>query len=82
MTDQTTSPDDARGSVVRLARLIRDERERKGWSQRALARAAGLNHETLRRIESAQIDPRLSVALRLLNALDLVKRDTLSRICA
>jgi len=65
----------------RLAALVRDERRRRGWSQRNLAEAAGTNHEAVRRLESAQTDPRLTTVLRLLVALDLVRDDAvLSRI--
>lgn len=75
MTVRTT--EDQPPSVVRLAALVKTARERRGWSIRQLARQTGLSHATLARLENAQIDPRLSVVLRVLSSLDLVRKDTM-----
>jgi transcriptional regulator with XRE-family HTH domain len=50
---------------------IRQLRERKGVSLRALARSAGIGAATLSRIECGEANPRLSTLLRLADALDV-----------
>ena len=65
----------------RLAVQIRRARERKGLSQRNLAEMAGINRETLRRIEAGQHDPRWSVGVQLARLLDLpVQPDFFAKI--
>jgi transcriptional regulator with XRE-family HTH domain len=51
---------------VTSARLIRDARRRAGLSQRALARAAGVPHSTVARIELGLLSPRAETLERLL----------------
>ena len=48
------------------ARLIRNARRRAGLSQRALARAAGVPHSTVARIELGLLSPRAETLERLL----------------
>ena len=71
VNDTVTIPD----SVRRLAARIRRARAYKGWSLRNLAEYAGLNHESVRRIESGQTDPRWSVVTRLAKVLDITERE-------
>ena len=40
--------------VVRLADLIRDEREKRGWNKRRLAKEAGVDPSTITRIENGE----------------------------
>lgn len=44
-------------------------RERRGLSQRVLAKLSGVTHVTIARIESGVYDPRLSTLRRLAKAL-------------
>jgi transcriptional regulator with XRE-family HTH domain len=50
------------------ARLLAHARRRSGLSQRALARAAGLPHSTVARIELGRLSPRTDTLERLLRA--------------
>ncbi len=54
-----------------LARIIRDRRMEKGWSQADLAARAGLAQPSLSNIERAQVSLSFDTLLRLLGALDL-----------
>lgn len=49
-------------------RLVAYARRRAGLSQRALARAAGVPHSTVARIELGQLSPRADTLERLLRA--------------
>jgi transcriptional regulator with XRE-family HTH domain len=53
---------------MNTARIIRDARRRAGLSQRALARAAGMPHSTVARIELGRLSPRTDTLERLLRA--------------
>jgi transcriptional regulator with XRE-family HTH domain len=50
------------------ARLVTYARRRAGLSQRGLARAAGVPHSTVARIELGQLSPRTDTLERLLRA--------------
>lgn len=52
-----------------FARRLKEERERKGWSQRALAAAAGINHQMVSFIELGHCDPGWQTAVALADAL-------------
>jgi uncharacterized protein len=53
---------------MNAARLVRNARRRAGLSQRALARAAGVPHSTVARIELGRLSPRTDTLERLLRA--------------
>jgi transcriptional regulator with XRE-family HTH domain len=50
------------------SRLVAYARRRAGFSQRALARAAGVPHSTVARVELGQLSPRADTLERLLRA--------------
>jgi len=54
-----------------IADILKDTRERKGLSQRALAKLAGLPQGQISRIENGAVDLRLSSLIALARALDL-----------
>ena len=54
--------------MTMAARMLRHARRSKGWTQRELARAAGMPQETIARIERGRIDPRVGTLDRLLEA--------------
>ena len=53
---------------MNTARLLAYARRRAGLSQRALARAAGVPHSTVARIELGRLSPRADTLERLLRA--------------
>lgn len=63
---------------IRFGAEVRDRRERAGWSQAELARRAGTTTNTVARIERGELEPSLSMADRLAEALG-VRVDTLIR---
>jgi transcriptional regulator with XRE-family HTH domain len=54
-----------------LIKELENARKAAGWSQQTLAERAGLSRMTVQRIESGQIDPRLSTLLEMARALGL-----------
>lgn len=67
------------GYVDRLAgNLLKVARAKAGMSQRELAQAAGVAQSTIARIESGSRQPSLPVLARILAAVDLDMRITLS----
>lgn len=54
--------------MTETAELIRNAREQRGLSQRALAKRAGVEQSTIARIELGDADPAYSTVIRLLNA--------------
>lgn len=60
-----------RRSIEDIARLLRQAREAKGLSQRALAAATGLTQNHISKIENATVDLRLSNLREVARALDL-----------
>jgi transcriptional regulator with XRE-family HTH domain len=53
---------------MNAAEMLRDARRRAGFTQRALARAAGVPQPTVARIESGAVAPRVDTLERLLAA--------------
>ncbi|WP_431958289.1 helix-turn-helix domain-containing protein [Nocardia lijiangensis] len=56
--------------AYQLGRTIRQMREDRGWSQTALARAAGMTQSAVARFEAGGTIPSLPVLERLAGALD------------
>ena len=54
--------------MSKTAELIRNAREQRGLSQRALAERAGVEQSTIARIELGDSDPAYSTVIRLLDA--------------
>lgn len=54
---------------VRAARRLRLRRASRGWSQRELARRAGVSVETIARAEAGRSRPRPVTAFRIASAL-------------
>ncbi|WP_374409148.1 helix-turn-helix transcriptional regulator [Pelagerythrobacter sp.] len=48
-----------------MRNLVRDHRERHGWSQGELARRLGVSRQTVNAIETDKYDPSLPLALRM-----------------
>lgn len=62
---------------MRLVRAVVVARNARGWSQRDLADAAGLQQPAVARFEKADSDPRLGTVTKILHALQLqLKIDT------
>ena len=57
--------------MIQLTEELEKARKAAGLSQEALATRAGLSRMTVQRIESGQIDPRLSTLLEMARALGL-----------
>jgi HTH-type transcriptional repressor of puuD len=49
-----------------LGSLVRERRLAKGWTQRDLARAAGVSRRTVQYIESNRVKPHVSTLRRLI----------------
>ena len=60
-----------RTSMTQLTEELEKARKASGLSQEALATQAGLSRMTVQRIESGQIDPRLSTLLEMARVLGL-----------
>ena len=52
-------------------RTVGNERRRRGLSQRALGKIAGVTQGQVSRIENGEVDPRLSTAIELARALEM-----------
>jgi putative transcriptional regulator len=48
-----------------MRNVLRDHRERAGWSQGALATRVGVSRQTINAVETDKYDPSLPLALRL-----------------
>ncbi|GGE74711.1 helix-turn-helix domain-containing protein [Sphingomonas prati] len=70
---------DPNGRLVRLGEAIRDERQRIGISQEALADEAGLDRSHLGRIERGERNVTLLNLVRIADGLGLRTSDILSR---
>lgn len=62
-----------------VARLLREERERKGMSMTALAERAGLSQQMISYIERELRNPTLNTLLRVADALELDAAEVLRR---
>ncbi len=58
-----------------IGQRLKEERLRKGWSQRDLARETGVNADTISGIETGQHEPRPSTLRRLTEGLGIEVRD-------
>jgi DNA-binding XRE family transcriptional regulator len=57
--------------VVKIGRSVRALREHQFMTQDQLAIAAGINRDTLSRIERNQVEPRFSTIMKLARTLDV-----------
>jgi transcriptional regulator with XRE-family HTH domain len=57
-----------------MALLLRQWRERRGWSLRELGERSGVSYVTIANIEAGKLDPRLSTLERLARALGISVR--------
>ena len=55
----------------RLAMRVKEERERRGWTQEQLAEKAGISRGFLARLETARHDPKLSTLEKIAKALKI-----------
>ncbi|MBL7255782.1 helix-turn-helix domain-containing protein [Paractinoplanes lichenicola] len=62
---------EAAGLAFELGRSVRELRERRGWSQTQLAKAAGMTQSAVARFEAGGTVPTLTVLERLALALDV-----------
>ncbi|WP_233625015.1 helix-turn-helix transcriptional regulator [Actinoplanes sp. ATCC 53533] len=62
---------DAARLAFELGRSVRELRERRGWSQTQLAKAAGMTQSAVARFEAGGTVPTLVVLERLATALDV-----------
>jgi transcriptional regulator with XRE-family HTH domain len=58
-----------------VGQRLKEERQLRGWSQRDLARATGVNPDTISGIETEQHEPRPSTLRKLADGLGLEVRD-------
>lgn len=58
-----------------VGQRLKEERQLRGWSQRDLARATGVNPDTISGIETEQHEPRPSTLRKLAEGLGLEVRD-------
>lgn len=63
----------------RVARLLRQERERRGLSMNAVARHSGLSQQMVSYVEREMRHPTLETLLRMSAALDLDLADVIRR---
>jgi transcriptional regulator with XRE-family HTH domain len=61
--------------VDAIGQRLKEERLRKGWSQRDLSRETGVNADTISGIETGQHEPRPSTLRRLTEGLGIEVRD-------
>jgi transcriptional regulator with XRE-family HTH domain len=61
-----------------MALLLKEWRDRRGWSLRQLGERAGVSYVSVFRIEAGTLDPRLSTLERLARALGISVRDLFS----
>ncbi len=48
-----------------MRNLVKEHRERRGWSQGELARRLGVSRQTINAVETDKYDPSLPLALRM-----------------
>jgi putative transcriptional regulator len=51
--------------------IVRELREKKGWSQGELARRLGVSRQTINAVETDKYDPSLPLALRMARLFDV-----------
>jgi len=59
--------------------LIRERRERKGWSQEDLAGKVGVTRQTIANIENGLNEPRVTIAIAIALALGVTVYDLFRR---
>jgi len=62
-------------NIVAVALLLKQWRERRGWSLRQLGERSGVSFANISNIEAGKLDPRLSTLERLARALGISVRD-------
>ena len=65
-------------NIASMALLLKEWRERRGWSLRQLGERSGVSYPNLHAIETGKLDPRLSTLERLARALGVDVRDLFS----
>ena len=76
------SVDPYQAVCARVAALLREERERRGWSMTALASRAGLSQQSVSYVERGMRIPNLDTLLRVCDALGVSLADILARACS
>ena len=61
-------------NIVAVALLLKQWRERRGWSLRQLGERSGVSFANISNIEAGKLDPRLSTLERLARALGISVR--------
>ena len=61
-----------------VAKNLRDQRKRKGWSQEKLSESSGVAVRTIQRIENAKVEPHLQTLALLAGSLELEVHELLS----
>ena len=77
--DVLAAPAPAHRPSTRFGRVIREERESRGWSQEQLAGQASLNRSYMGEIERSVAMPSLATAEKLAHALDVALSELISR---
>lgn len=54
-----------------MRNIVRQLREKKGWSQGELARRLGVSRQTINAVETDKYDPSLPLALRMARLFDV-----------
>ncbi len=62
-----------------MALLLKEWRERRGWSLRQLGERSGVSFANISNIETGKLDPRLSTLKRLARALGISVPDLFSK---
>ena len=57
--------------LVRLAALLKAERERRGWSLSKVAELSGLDHTMILRVENRERTPTIDTLWRIADALEV-----------
>jgi transcriptional regulator with XRE-family HTH domain len=65
-------------NIVSMALLLKEWRERRGWSLRQLGERSGVSFVNISKIEAGKLDPRLSTLERLARALGISTRNLFS----
>jgi ribosome-binding protein aMBF1 (putative translation factor) len=57
--------------MMSMSERLKRARQHRGWRQTDLAQAANIGVATIRRVEQSTIEPRLSTARRMADALEI-----------